>query len=181
MFFRCTRTISISSYFAWLIYLKTAVEMPACVRQYVSLKIFLYCYFYHLFFVALFHLIFIVSIRVLFLRIRIFIMLNHVVRFESCRNFLRLGISIFGNRFRFLFLSFVGSAFGKILHFHSYILLYYFKSGRVDELREWIQLFLIKKSQEIIAESSHFTISVRHQVLKNSRRKRNYDTSLFNF
>ncbi len=155
--------------------------MPACVRQYVSSKIFLYLLFDHLFLVTFFHLIFIVSIRVLFLRARIFIMLNHVVRFERCRNFLRLRIPIFGNRFRFLFLSFVGSAFGKILHFYSYIMLHYFKSGRVNELREWIQLFLIKKSQEIIAESSHFAISVRHQVLKNPRRERNYDTSFFDF
>ena len=155
--------------------------MPTCVQQYVSFKIFLYCNFDHLFLVTLFHLIFIESIRVLFLRIRIFIMLNHIVRFESCRNFLRLRIPVYGNSFRFLFLSFVGSTFGKIFHFYSYILLHYFESGRVDELREWIQLFLIKKSQEIIAESSHFTISVRHQVLKNSRREWNYYTGFFYF
>ena len=59
---------------------------------------------------------------------------------------------------------------GEILHFQSDIVLHFLQSLRVHKLRERIQLLLVEQSQKVIAKSSHFAVSIGHEILKYSRR-----------
>ena len=49
----------------------------------------------------------------------------------------------------------------ELIHFLSYFLFYHFEFGLWDKLGERIDLLLIKQCNEVIAESSHFTITLK--------------------
>ena len=54
-----------------------------------------------------------------------------------------------------------------MVHLESHVGLHFLQSLGVDELCEWIQLELVKQSQEIVTEPSHLTVSVCQHIFQN--------------
>ena len=64
----------------------------------------------------------------------------------------------------------IADTLGEILHLQPDIVLDFLQGLRIHKLRERIQLLLVEQSQKVIAKSSHFAVSIGHEILKYSRR-----------